>query len=275
MIDLRLLEQLIAFNDCGTLSKAAEQLLISQPALTRSMQRLEDELGVQLFTRTKNRMTLTDTGYYTVAQARQLLHHSQEFLNKVHHHSLQQLVLFIGSCAPGPIFEITYRINSRMPNQKITTKQEEENTLKEALLNETYQIVITTAPLDDSRIVTKPFFTERLFLSVLDDHPLAKQESITLDDLAGLTMLLRTHLGIWNHLVSRLTKTTFIKQNDNDTFNALVNASNLPSFTTNLSQFHGIPPKNRVNIPINDSEAAIPFFINTLKKNHHIVDELI
>lgn len=104
---------------------------------------------------------------------------------------------------------------------------------------------------------------------------MAKQESITLDDLAGLTMLLRTHLGIWNHLVSRLTKTTFIKQNDNDTFNALVNASNLPSFTTNLSQFHGIPPKNRVNIPINDSEAAIPFFINTLKKNHHIVDELI
>ncbi|SUP41268.1 LysR family transcriptional regulator [Veillonella criceti] len=275
MIDLRLLEQLIAFNDCGTLSKAAEQLLISQPALTRSMQRLENELGVQLFTRTKNRMTLTDTGYYTVAQARQLLRHSQEFLNKVHHHALQQLVLFIGSCAPGPIFEITYRINSRMPNQKITTKQEEENTLKEALLNETYQIVITTAPLDDSRIATKPFFTEKLFLSVLDDHPLAKQESITLDDLAGLTMLLRTHLGIWNHLVSRLTKTTFIKQNDNDTFIALVNASNLPSFTTNLSQFHGILPKNRVNIPISDSEAAIPFFINTLKKNHHIVDELL
>lgn len=80
MIDLILLEQLIAFNDFGTLSKAAEQLNISQPALTRSMQRLEDELGIQLFIRTKNRMTLTDTGYYTVSQARQLLRHTDDFI---------------------------------------------------------------------------------------------------------------------------------------------------------------------------------------------------
>lgn len=82
MIDLILLEQLIAFNDFGTLSKAAEQLNISQPALTRSMQRLEDELGIQLFIRTKNRMTLTDTGYYTVSQARQLLRHTDDFYQK-------------------------------------------------------------------------------------------------------------------------------------------------------------------------------------------------
>lgn len=275
MIDLRLLEQLIAFNDCGTLSKAAEQLLISQPALTRSMQRLEDELGVQLFTRTKNRMLLTDTGYYTVAQARQLLRHSQEFLNKVHHHALQQLVLFVGSCAPGPIFEITHRINLRMPNQKVTTQLEEEYKLKEDLLNETYQIVITTQPLQDARIIAKSFFTETLFLSVLTDHPLAKRDSITLDDLAGLTMLLRTRLGIWNHLISRLTDTTFIEQSDNATFNALVAASNLPSFTTNMSQFHWELPKNRVNIPIKDEEAAVTFFMNTLKKNRHIMDELL
>jgi DNA-binding transcriptional LysR family regulator len=70
MLQLQQLEQLIAFADQGTLSKAAEVLLISQPSLTRNMQRLEDDLGVQLFQRNKNKLILTETGKYTVQQAR-------------------------------------------------------------------------------------------------------------------------------------------------------------------------------------------------------------
>ncbi|EGL43635.1 hypothetical protein HMPREF9966_0894 [Streptococcus anginosus SK52 = DSM 20563] len=46
MLNLQHLEQLIVFSQEGTLSKAAEVLLISQPSLTRNMQMLEDELGV-------------------------------------------------------------------------------------------------------------------------------------------------------------------------------------------------------------------------------------
>lgn len=53
MIEIYLLEALCAFYDCGTLSAAAEHLYISQPALSRSMQKLEDLLGVSLFDRTK------------------------------------------------------------------------------------------------------------------------------------------------------------------------------------------------------------------------------
>ena len=70
MLQLQQLEQLIAFADQGTLSKVAEVLLISQPSLTRNMQSLEDDLGVQLFQRSKNKLILTETGKYTVQQAR-------------------------------------------------------------------------------------------------------------------------------------------------------------------------------------------------------------
>ncbi|MDG3213048.1 LysR family transcriptional regulator [Streptococcus suis] len=70
MLQLQQLEQLIAFADQGTLSKAAEVLLISQPSLTRNMQSLEDDLGDQLFQRSKNKLILTETGKYTVQQAR-------------------------------------------------------------------------------------------------------------------------------------------------------------------------------------------------------------
>ena len=53
MIEIHLLEQLDAFAEYGTLSEAAEKLHTSQPALTRSMKKLESELGVTLFIRSK------------------------------------------------------------------------------------------------------------------------------------------------------------------------------------------------------------------------------
>lgn len=80
MLQLQQLEQLIAFADQGTLSKAAEVLLISQPSLTHNMQSLEDDLGVQLFQRSKNKLILTETGKYTVQQAKKLLKQRQTFL---------------------------------------------------------------------------------------------------------------------------------------------------------------------------------------------------
>ena len=56
------LKHLIAFVKYGTLSQAAKALHLSQPVLTRSMQHLEESLGVPLFNRTKNRIRLNETG---------------------------------------------------------------------------------------------------------------------------------------------------------------------------------------------------------------------
>lgn len=62
MIELYQLVQLLAVADCGTMSGAAEQLHLSQPALSRSMQKLEDTLQVTLFDRQKNKISLNKKG---------------------------------------------------------------------------------------------------------------------------------------------------------------------------------------------------------------------
>lgn len=62
MIDNYLLAELITFAKYKTLAKTAAELNITQPTVTRGMQKLEDELGVQLFDRHPNRITLTKTG---------------------------------------------------------------------------------------------------------------------------------------------------------------------------------------------------------------------
>ena len=48
MLDINLLKTLVTFEECQTLSKTAESLYISQPALTKQMRKLESDLGVNL-----------------------------------------------------------------------------------------------------------------------------------------------------------------------------------------------------------------------------------
>lgn len=82
------------------MSKAAKVLLISQPSLTRNMQMLEDELGVILFERRKNKLSFTETGHQTVKLAKKFL--KQKLLNDVQHFALKESTIFGGVNAPGP-----------------------------------------------------------------------------------------------------------------------------------------------------------------------------
>ena len=64
MIELYELRQFAAFAECGTLSEAAEKLHLSQPALSRNMKKLEEDLGVPLFVCRKNKLEFNENGQY-------------------------------------------------------------------------------------------------------------------------------------------------------------------------------------------------------------------
>ncbi|MBF1269771.1 MAG: LysR family transcriptional regulator, partial [Oribacterium parvum] len=70
---LEYLRQFIRIAEEGTLSKAAEKLLLSQSTLTRNMFHLEEILDVQLFERSPNRIHLTKTGQYALKQFKDLI----------------------------------------------------------------------------------------------------------------------------------------------------------------------------------------------------------
>ena len=78
MIEFNQLEHLVAIAKNKTISKAAEELLISQPGLTKSMQRLEEDLGLSLFNRKKNKIELNDNGLLAVEFAKKLLDGREE-----------------------------------------------------------------------------------------------------------------------------------------------------------------------------------------------------
>ena len=87
MIEFNQLEHLVAIAKNKTISKAAEELLISQPGLTKSMQRLEEDLGLSLFNRKKNKIELNDNGLLAVEFAKKLLDGREEMIKELTKHN--------------------------------------------------------------------------------------------------------------------------------------------------------------------------------------------
>ena len=274
MIHFHLLEQLVTVAQEGTLSKAAQVLLISQPSLTRNMQTLEEELGVPLFKRSKNRLTLTETGQYTVQQALLLLEKGQEFLDGVQDHYQRQTKLFGGICAPAAEWELNDRLLQTENKRKLEIELLPNESLKKGLLEEQFHFIVTDFPVNEEGILTTGFFREQLYLSVHPSHPLASKTEVYLDDLADLTMLIRSDLGIWQSLVESMTQTKFIVQKDWETFEELIQASTLPSFSTNISQDLSENSQERIHVPIGDQIATKTFYFSILEKNKDLLSLL-
>ena len=75
-MDLRHVRTFVAVADVGTVSKAAQQLHVAQPALSRQIANLEDELGLKLFDRVGRRLLLTSEGEQILVECRALLNHA-------------------------------------------------------------------------------------------------------------------------------------------------------------------------------------------------------
>ena len=148
MLNLQHLEQLIVFSQEGTLSKAAEVLLISQPSLTRNMQMLEDELGVALFERRKNKLSFTETDHQTVKLTKKIL--KQKFLDDVQHFALKESTIFGGVNAPGAIFELESRIKEKGLEQHIQIEQKTNDELEKSLDDENVHFIVTDYPIKKS-----------------------------------------------------------------------------------------------------------------------------
>lgn len=151
MLETNQLSQLITVADTKTLSKAAEILHISQPALTRSIQKLESELNVTLFDRQKNKITLNKTGELAVSHARRILADVEQMTQSIQAFERSLHTISIGSCAPAPIVELLYYLTEKFATMTFSSETVNPDSLVLGLKNNTYQIIITNSPVKDSK----------------------------------------------------------------------------------------------------------------------------
>lgn len=276
MIEFNQLEQLICIVENGTISKAAQILLISQPALSRSMHRLESDIGVSLFDHYRNKVVLNANGELVYKHAKKLVENRDKMIQEAKLFDALHRSISINSCTPAPVWDIEPLLKTIYPNIDINYKIIENDLLVESLRAKECSMIIAPFEINDKDLFCIPYIEEDLCLSVPKNHPLVNQKEVSFSDLDGETMLLYSNIGFWYDLHLRsMPNTKFLIQSERTTFNELVKASTLPSFTTNLSIKREGKMPNRTIIPFSDDEAHVTFFIIMLKENKEKYADLI
>lgn len=276
MIELNQLEQLICIAKNKTISKAAQELLISQPALSRSMQRLESDLGVELFDHYKNKIELNKNGELVVKHAQKIIKSIQTMVDDVQEFDRSFHTISIATCSPAPMWDIEPLIKELYPQISIQTAVINKKDLLTKLKAKEYHLVITPKYIDDSQCFCIPYIEEDLLLSLPLNHPLASKKEIKFHDLDGQTMLLYSNIGFWHDLhMQKTPKTKYLLQEERFTFNEIVKASTLPSYTSNLSIKREGKMSDRVILPIDEDEAHVTYYVVMLKENKKKYKELI
>ena len=187
MFELHQLEQFLAVVDCGTVSKAAEKMNITQPALSRSLQNLEYELKTPLFKRTKNKVVLTETGAFAADYARRLLSLTEEMQQKVQEFYRAHTNILIASCAPCELlFTLRDIVKDCFPEISCETLViENETEIMQKLLDGTCTMALFSQAQQNKNLLEFPLATEHLFAMIPESHTLASKSGVTFSEING------------------------------------------------------------------------------------------
>lgn len=269
MIELYQLEQLDAFARYGTLSKAAEELHISQPSLTRSMQKLEAEFGVSLFRRTKNKMTFNENGELAAEYAERILRQTETMIERVRALDRANRTISIGSCAPMPMLTAVQNATRLYPHMTVSSECRDCDPLLEGLKSGLYQLIILPWKPEGDDLIIRESGTETLFFALPPTHPFADREGLYMKELDGENMLLYADIGFWHSLPhQKMPHSRFLVQTERFAMDELVAASVLPCFVSDITLKADGAPENRVVIPILDEEVSVTYYTVCTKENY-------
>lgn len=274
MINIDFLQYLIEYSKTENLTRASKSLHVSQSALTRAMQKVEDYVGVPIFDRTKNRLSLNDTGKELVKNAIYVIEAEQIMKEKTVAFYNSKSQISIGSVAPGPMIKYGNLLYSIFPNKTIVTKIESEENLILKLKNLEYDFIFLSRELDDESLQSKFAFTEKLYIAIPKTHILAGMTNgIHFSEIDGQSFLVADNLGIWQTIVEKhLSKSKFFPQSF-DNLNEIINSSTIPNFLTNIT-LSARREYDRLCIPILDDDASVSFYLVYRKDREKFVRSL-
>ena len=275
MIEIHLLEQLEAFAKYGTLSAAAEHLHTSQPALTRSMKKLEDDLGVTLFIRSKNKLELNEVGLKAAEYASFVLQSDRDFESKVQAYSRNLHTLSIGFCSPVPQNVLIPIINTIFEGMTVSFDMMDDSLFLDRLLSEEYQLAVVHKKPEGDEFYYKKCGHEDLYISLTPSDPLTFYPQIHLSDLDGRSILLLSSIGFWaNQNQSKMPNVKYLLQIDQSSFEELAENSAYPSFTSSYYINQGLKNPGKIDIPIVDKECHTDYYLVCLKKKKDYFEQL-
>jgi LysR family hydrogen peroxide-inducible transcriptional activator len=162
----------------GNISKAAAELFVAQPSLTRCLQKVEAGLGVQLFSRTAEGLVPTQAGEIYLESAYQILRTYQEMERKLAGAAeLRSGRLTVGATtflASYILPEILSVFHSLYPNVTVNVEEARSSAVEEAIAGGELEVGFLHTPQNNPRIEGTILARERFLLAVPPDDPLSR-----------------------------------------------------------------------------------------------------
>ncbi len=195
-MDIELLNEFFVLSKSLNYSKTAEQLYMSQSVLSRHIQNLENQLGVELFRRTKHSVELTHIGSVLAKDIEPIITQYAQAMNHVHMFKNGALgsIEIIASYTLSALFAYDFlpEFNKKYPGIQIHMSIEEPGPMvKQNILENKTDVTIMLDWTDNvsSDIGIKKFFKNHFFVFIADTHPLAQKNQFTIEELSNIPMV--------------------------------------------------------------------------------------
>jgi DNA-binding transcriptional LysR family regulator len=195
-MDLHEIRYFLALSKTLNFTKAAEMCNVSQPALTRAIQKMEDELGGLLFSRERSNTHLTELGRMlephlteVLARTQVAKETAQRFLR------LDSAHLKLGvMCTIGPVRFVSFlsRFRADNPGIEITLTEAAPDRLCELLMKGELDVALIARPDGFAPpLQPQPLYQERFVIACSAGHPFARQHAVSVAELDGQPYLQR------------------------------------------------------------------------------------
>ena len=208
-MDTQALTAFLAVAESGSFSTAAERLFITQPAVSKRIAQLEQQLGTRLFDRVGRRIRLTEAGEALLPRARQVLLDLEDMgraisnltgtvsgtlrIGTSHHIGLHRLP---------PVLR---RFSREYPDVKLDIHFIDSEEAWEAVLHGDLEMgVVTLPPQPDPRLHSQAVWQDPLVFMAAPEHPLALLDRVTLETLTGYSAILPSPVTFTRRIVESL-----------------------------------------------------------------------
>jgi LysR family hydrogen peroxide-inducible transcriptional activator len=174
--------------------RTAERCHVSQPTLSIAVRKLEEELGIELFERTKTRVQPTVLGEKIVAQAKLLLANTAA-IKSLADAGKDQLSCPLGlgaifTMGPYLLPQLIPHLKKQAPNMSLFAQEDFTENLRKKLRDGVLDAILVSLPFSESDVVTQEIFSEPLVVVMPQSHPLAHKSEITVMNIAREDLLL-------------------------------------------------------------------------------------
>jgi DNA-binding transcriptional LysR family regulator len=235
-VELRHLRYFVAVAEMENVSRAALKLHVSQPALSRQIRDLEDEIGFSLLERTAKSVRLTDAGRAFLDNARGLLQNADEAVTKARAvASAEPTELHVGY-SPTPTAKILPKIlqafQRKMPNVHVKLHDWSHNAIFDGIRDGRLQLGLLVPPLKGSALHDvryEELFHERVCVAVAPQHPFARRRAIPIAEVAAEPLIGLTREDYPNYydylsiIFSKLKQKPRVVE-EHDSFSAVMSA---------------------------------------------------